>query len=86
MFAVNAGAAVQPVGQPGAGVAGLSLPLSSLGSMLGAYSQPHEQLRRPALHSARTLGPRRISFESLSQFSPGTHSVGLLRQPQQGPY
>ena len=51
-----------------------SLPLGSLGSILG---QPASRMGSyGAQHSAsQDSSSRRISFESLSQFSPGTHSV-----------
>ena len=51
-----------------------SLPLSSLGSMLG---QPASRMSSfGAQHSlSQESGSRRISFDSLSQFSPGTHSA-----------
>lgn len=51
-----------------------SLPLSSLGSMLGHTASRMSSYG--AQHStSQDSGSRRISFESLSQFSPGTHSV-----------
>jgi len=51
-----------------------SLPLGSMGSMLG---QPASRMGSyGAQHSlSQDSGSRRISFDSLSQFSPGTHSA-----------
>ena len=49
-----------------------SLPLSSLGSILG---QSASRMSSYGAQPSQDSSSRRISFESLSQFSPGTHSV-----------
>lgn len=60
-----------------------SVPLSSLGSMLGqpvsrtgSYGAPHS--------ISQDSSSRRISFESLSQFSPGTHSAASTGSRNRG--
>jgi hypothetical protein len=60
-----------------------SVQLSSLGSMLGqpvsrtgSYGAPHS--------ISQDSSSRRISFESLSHFSPGTHSAASMGNRNRG--
>ena len=60
-----------------------SLPLSSLGSILG---QPVSRMSSygPQHSASQDSSSRRISFESLSQFSPGTHSAASSSSRNRG--